>query len=258
MDEQTVQTVFSELTGSGVLQAKIQIRCPQCNSQHGIYRRKSEVPAGEERCFNCENEFLYQNSRSWEVIYAIAEDPGDFFQNRKEIVKHFVEGAKNLSPSFFRDEFERLEALDNPQERGRQLDGFVGLLFQQIPNVNVRLKGSTETGEVDVYMECLEAEKWIQGIVGSHTMIENKWEKTPVETSEISTFRQKTLDVHACEAAYFLSMSGYTRGEKTQTGALHTLRSYTDPKMIDLWEENLMEMIEEGSPEKTLRHRMIS
>jgi hypothetical protein len=194
--------------------------------------------------------------RSWEVIYEIADEPGDFFQNRKVIVKQFVESAKDLSPSFFQDEFERLKAMDDPQERGRQLDGFVGLLFQQISGVNVRLDESTETGEVDVYIDCLEAEDWIQGVVGSHTMIENKWEKDPIETSEISKFRQKTIDIHSCTAAYFLSMSGYTRGDRTQTGALHTLRTYDDPRMIDLWKEHLEQMIDDGSPKITLRERM--
>ncbi|MDL0121760.1 hypothetical protein [Halobacterium salinarum] len=190
------------------------------------------------------------------MIYAITDDPGDFFQNRKAIIKHYVSSAKNLSSSFFKDEFDRLESMDNPQERGRQLDAFTGLLFQQLPNVKVRLDESTETGEVDVYIDCLEAEDWLQRMVGSHTMIENKWEKDPIETSEISKFRQKTLDIHACEAAYFLSMSGYSRGQRTQTGSLHTLRSYEDPRMIDLWDDDLEKMIEDGSPKRALRERM--
>lgn len=194
--------------------------------------------------------------RSWEVIYAIADDPGGFFQNRKSIIKHYVDSAKNLPASFFKDEFARLESMDDPQERGRQLDGYAGLLFQQLPNVQVRLDESTETGEVDVYIDCLEAEDWLQRIVGSHTMIENKWEKDSVETSEISKFRQKTLDIHACKAAYFLSISGYSRGQRTQTGSLHTLRSYDDPRMIDLWVEDLEKMIEDGSPKRALRERM--
>ena len=148
--------------------------------------------------------------------------------------------------------------MDNPQNRGRRLDGFVGLLFQQIPGVNVRLNDSTVTGEVDVYLDCLEAEQWLRGIVGNQTMIENKWEQNPIQTSEISKYRQKTTDIHGCEAAYFLSMSGFSRGQRTEMGAMHTLKSYTNPKMIDLWDEHLEQMIADGTPENVLRDRMIS
>jgi DNA-directed RNA polymerase subunit RPC12/RpoP len=95
INERTVQTIFSQLTSSGILKAKIQVRCPHCNTQHGIYLRKSDVPTASKRCFDCGKEFKQNNRRSWEVIYEIANDPGDFFQGRKSISIRLPGGLNN-------------------------------------------------------------------------------------------------------------------------------------------------------------------
>lgn len=257
IDERTVQTVLSELSSSGVLQAKIQIRCPHCNTQHGIFERTGNIPEEQIHCFDCTNSFDQSNERCWEVIYSVEEDPDDFFRDRGVVLRHFVESAIECGPGFFNEEFDRISNIENPQKRGRQLDVFVGLLFAQLPNVRVRLNDETRSGEVDVYIDCLEAQDWLRGIVGSHTMIENKWLSDPVQTSDVSVFRQKSKDIHACEAVYFLSMSGYTRSGRTKVGALNKIKSFENPEMIDLWEEDLMSIIEDGDPEETLRDRFM-
>ena len=85
VDERIVQTIFSELTSSGILKAEILIRCPHCSTQHGTYERKSHIPDDNIICFNCSNEINRNKRRSWEVVYKITDDPGDFFKIERKL-----------------------------------------------------------------------------------------------------------------------------------------------------------------------------
>ena len=191
------------------------------------------------------------------MIYEIAEDAGDFFRSTSRRLSYYADDARELPASFFQSELEWFKNRNDPQQRGRDFDILMGLLFQQLDGVKVRLKGSTDTGEVDVYLDCLEAPNRICRLMGSHTIVENKWQKNSVQTKEISGFREKTTDIGACKAAYFISMSGFSRGTGKDIGALAQLRQYENPRMIDLWQDDVEDMIRRGNPEETLRSRMM-
>lgn len=257
LDEATVQTILSELNSEGILDAKLEIRCPYCNTQHGIYSSKGSVPADSKICFNCENEFLLNKERNWEVIYEIANDIGDFFQNDISHIKKYIDEVQDLSSNFFVQELDKFYSMDNPQKRGRDFDYFMGLLFQQLPGVEVRPKVQGNTGEVDMHLICLDAPDWLYRLVGSHTLVENKWEKKPIQKNEVSNFYSKASEIHSCEMAYFVSMSGFSRGERKQTGALANLKNYQNPRIIDFWDDDVEEMVEQGTPEEILRSRMM-
>lgn len=257
LEERVVQTILSELTSSGILQAKIQIRCPECNSQHGVYSRRSEIPDEEYHCGFCDHRFHKTSRRAWEVIYEVTGDPDDFFRNSAARLEYYTEECRNLPASFFESELEYFRNRDDPRQRGRDFDVLMGLLFQQLPNVDIRLKGSSDTGEVDVYINCRRAPDPIYRMMGAHTMVENKWEQNPIQTKEISGFRSKTVDIGSCNAAYFASMSGFTTGSRKQIGALEQMRQYQDPRMIDLWEEDVKKMFHDGTPENVLEERML-
>ena len=199
------------------------------------------------------------NTRSWEVVYEVAEDPGDFFQSRKIRIEYFVDEEKDQPPEFFIHEFEQYKQMDDePKRRGREFDYLMGLLFQQLPSVTVRLKQTgSAPGEVDAHVKCLDADEWVYRLLGSHTIVENKWEKDPIETSAISTFREKTQSLAGCNMAYIASMSGFSRGQRKQSGAFTQIRGYNDPKMVDLWDDDIGQMMRDGTPEHVLRDRQL-
>ena len=260
LDEATVQTILSELVTSGVLEAKIQIRCPYCSTQHGIYSRKSAVPDEMKICFDCSNEVQLSEQRNWGVIYQVTGDPGDFFQENNIHIRRFLEDSRKQPSEFFISEFQRfqdLEDLDSPQERGREFDYLMGLLFQQLPGVEIRVKQQGTTGEVDVHMVCLQAAEWIHRLLGAHTLIENKWEKDPIGKDEVDNLHSKASEIPQCNFAYFVSMSGFSRGQGKETGALANLRNFQGPQVIDFWADDVEDMMEMGTPEQKLRQRMM-
>ena len=145
---------------------------------------------------------------------------------------------------------------DQPQKRGRQFDHFIGLLFNQLEGVTINVKGSTKTGEVDVYVSCRNAPAWLCRLVGHGTVLENKWQQNPVEKSEIGKFHDKAQDLaFPCYIAYFISMNGFSTRDGAQTGAAATLRGCENPRLVDLVEEDVIEMIDDGSPAAKLEER---
>lgn len=257
LDEPTVQTILSELTTSGVLQAKVEVRCPHCNSQHDIYSRRGNIPEESQRCISCQRDLQVDRQSNWEVIYEIKEEPGDFFRETGARLSYYADECHNLPASFFEAELEHFKARDDPKKRGRDFDVLMGLLFQQLPDVNVRLKGSSDTGEVDVYIDCIHAPDWICRLMGTHTMVENKWENSPIGTKEVSAFREKTTDIDASNVSYIASMSGFTTGQRKQIGATAKIRGYENPRMIDLWDDDIVEMMSAGTPKPVLEERRL-
>ena len=257
LDEATVQVVLSELTESGILEAKLQVRCPKCNTQHGIHAKKSAVPDFEEVCFNCGQEYNPGARRNWEVIYDVVNNPHDFFQNEVERIRWFLEGERDLPSEFFCEELERFRDMENPQKRGRDFDYLMGLFFQQLPGVEIRIKEQGNTGEVDVHMVCLSAEDWLVRAVGSTTLIENKWESNAIQKKEVGDFYLKAQEIPDCKRAYFASMSGFSRGQRKDTGALANLRNYENPQIVDLWKDDIESMFEDGTPKPLLKQRLM-
>jgi predicted Zn finger-like uncharacterized protein len=258
LDEATTQVILSELCSTEILKAKIQIRCPHCRTQYGIFARKSAVPNDTKHCFDCGNSFGIGNERSWEVIYEVANAPGDFFQSRKEYMMYFVDEEKEQPPNFFINELNQFKEMDNARRRGREFDYLMGILFQQLPGVDVRLKETgSAPGEVDAHVVCIDQGNWVYRLLGRHTIVENKWEKDPVETSAISIFRGKTRRLSDCNTTYIASMSGFSRGGRKQTGALTEIRGYSNPKMIDIWRDDIEQMMNDGTPEPLLRERLL-
>ena len=256
-DIATAQAVFSELCNDGVLQAKVEVRCPNCDTHHGTYERQSAVPNEQQHCFACDNHFAMNNTSYWEVIYVIVDGSADFFPADDWHLQRYLESEKDLSSEFFQDELARLRKMDDqPQKRGRQFDYFVGLLFHQLEGTTVDVKVSTKTGEIDVYVSCRNAPEWLLRLVGHGTVLENKWQQSPVEKSEIGNFHSKAQDLaFPCYIAYFISMSGFSTRNGAQIGAAATLRSCENPRLVDLVEEDVMEMVNDGSPAAKLEER---
>lgn len=257
LDIPTVQTIFSELCAEDILRALVQVRCPYCNTQHGKFERRSEVPDRTKVCFNCDEEFLMTRQSNWEVIYRVTGNPGDFFQNGSVTVEKFLETARDLPSEFFQTEFKNLKNMENPQKRGRKFDYFIGLLFQQLPGVEIRTQQSGGVGEIDVHVICVDGPDFLYRMLGRHTLVENKWEKDAIEKGEISNFHAKANDLEGCDTAFFVSMSGFSRGSRKQTGALAYLRKCSNPSLRDLWDDDVEAMVSDGTPEKVLRNRML-
>lgn len=253
-----MQVILSDLVKEGVLQAQVRVRCPYCNTSYGTYDRQTDVPDEKKRCFNCDNEFSVVSKRNWEVIYNVTSDPGDFFRDSTLGISYFLEEERRLPPEYFDSELDRFRKMDHePTKRGREFDVFMGLLFQQLEGIEVRLQQSGNSGEVDVHLVCLDAPEWVVRLFGSHTLIENKWEQDPVQKREISVFHAKASEISSCERSYFVSMSGFSRRGGKSTGALPLLRNKENPPIVDFWEEDVEHMVEAGTPEPVLRERLL-
>jgi hypothetical protein len=158
----------------------------------------------------------------------------------------------NLSPEYFQKKFSELESIDDSATRGRYFDYFIGLLFNQLPDVDVVIGREVATGEIDVFVACLDAPSWLHRLVGDATLLENKWRESPTGTDEISVFHDKvSVATASCKVCYFVSMSGFT--SERNMGAEQLIQSKTDPKMVGWDRGDVKEMIREGSPEELLR-----
>ncbi|WP_436911970.1 hypothetical protein [Halosimplex marinum] len=194
---------------------------------------------------------------NWEVIYRISDDPGDFFRDGPSKVERFIDSAHDLPPEFFKSEFQNLKDMENPQQRGRKFDYFMGLLFQQLPGVEVRTQQAGDVGEVDVHLIGVDAPDQVYRLLGRHTLIENKWEKDPIQKPEISKFHAKACDLSGCHTAYFASMSGFSTGQRKRIGALAYMKSCEDPPLRGFWEDDIDQMVDDGTPNNVLRDRLL-
>lgn len=197
------------------------------------------------------------NEKYWEVVYQIVGDPSDFFLNRGLDVQYFLDEYVDMPSSYFQEELDRLRSMENHQQRGREFNYFVGLLFQQLPNVEVRVSEDGNSGEIDVHLSALDAPDWVERLWGTHTIIENKWEKEPIQKGEINKFYAKAKEIPNCHVAYFASMSGFSRGGGKETGALSILRNCEGPRIVDFWKDDIEAMAGDGTPEQLLRDRLI-
>lgn len=77
VDESQVLVFLSELCDEGVLEAKVKVRCPYCDQDHGTFATRSAVPTEPEHCF-CGEQFDPQERTNWSVVYEFVEDV-DFF-----------------------------------------------------------------------------------------------------------------------------------------------------------------------------------
>lgn len=146
--------------------------------------------------------------------------------------------------------------VDDPAKRGRYFDYFIGLLFNQLPGVEVYVGKEVSTGEVDVFVSCLDGPDWLHRLVGEATMLENKWRDAPTGTDDISIFHGKANWATAsCQVCYFISMAGFTSERKV--GAEQMIRSLTEPKMVGWTREEVVRMVGEGSPEDLLRENVM-
>jgi hypothetical protein len=175
-----------------------------------------------------------------------------FFSDLKLEFDTFIESSKNLRPEYFEEKFSELESIDDPAKRGRYFDYFVGLLFNQLPEVNVYVGREVSTGEVDVFVTCLDVPDWLNRLVGDATLLENKWREEPTSTEAISVFHDKTSWATAsCKVCYFISMGGFT--SERNIGAKQLMQLKTDPKMVGWTREDVKQMVSKGSPEKLMR-----
>lgn len=146
--------------------------------------------------------------------------------------------------------------MDDSTTRGRYFDYFVGLLFNQLPDVEVVIGREVATGEVDVFVTCLEAPSWLNRLVGEATILENKWREAPTGTDDISVFHSKAeMATATCKICYFISMSGFTSERKI--GAEQFIYSRRDPKMVGWTREDVERMVAEGSPVKLMRESVM-
>jgi ribosomal protein S27E len=258
VDQGRALAMLSSATEEGILKAYIKVRCPECGQHEDTFESKSEVPKENVTCFSCDANFEIDDTTYWEVVYQLRDDVDhDFFQNVGERLRTFTDSSKDLPSRYFKKEFNRLKNLDGvetPQERGRYFDHFVGLLFAQIPGVRVTVKDILPRGEVDVFVDFVDGPDWLLQQVGNVTLIENKWEATPVGQSEISNFHDKGEDMALrtdCNTVYFVSMSGFTEG------ASRELIERRSPNIVGLQRKDIVQMVEEGSIESVLRHNVV-
>jgi len=168
----------------------------------------------------------------------------------------FVDSARDLRPDYFQEKFSELESIDDSATRGRYFDYFVGLLFNQLPDVDVVIGREVATGEIDVFVACLDAPDWLHRLVGDATSLENKWRERPTGTDDISVFHDKVaMATISCKVSYFISMGGFT--SERNMGAEQLIQSKTDPKMVGWDREDVEEIVREGSPEGLLRSHMM-
>jgi hypothetical protein len=80
--ESEVHLYLTHLCDEGILTAKLQIRCPVCDQDHGTFAKRSNLPSNPILCF-CGNEFDPRERTNWSVIYEFQEDP-DFFRSLSE------------------------------------------------------------------------------------------------------------------------------------------------------------------------------
>lgn len=258
MSEGRALAAVSTLCDEGFLQAKLQVRCPKCDTHEGTYITKSELPNETITCFVCGYDYSIDAESGLEVVYDIQGSVNeDFFRDLKVRLMTFVDSASNLPPSYFQQEFERLyrmEGLTDESERGRMFDYFIGLLFIQIEGVTVTVKESVPRGEVDVFVDCINAPEWLHRVVGNVVLVENKWEATPIGQSDIRNFHDKAEDI--CQRTmsnlgYFISMSGYT------TQAKRELEERNAPNIVPFDRDDTKEMVEEGSAESKIRENVV-
>lgn len=161
-----------------------------------------------------------------------------------------------MSTGYFQNKYEKLTDMDNAQKRGRAFDYFIGLLFKQLPNVEVYIGKKSPSGEIDVYITCLDSPEWLTRLWGNSTAIENKWVNNRVETSDISTFHRKTKKFAAqCKICYFVSMSGFTSGDNLS--AREEIQTASNPALVGIGRNEVEKIIGDGTPEQLIRERMM-
>lgn len=253
VDEQTALDVLTYLCDEDSLQAKLKIRCPQCNSQHGgVFARQSDVPDETVDCM-CGKQFEMSDKRHWEVVYEIPDQDFDFFLDVHDRLKRFQESARNLPPNYFRNEFTELSEMDDPHARGRYFDHFVGLLFCQLDGVRVQVKDNRSEGEVDVIITCYDSD-WLFRVIGCATVVENKWQEGGATQGDANQFKAKAEEVAGrtlCRTTYFFSVDGFT------TDAEESLQRVQEPGIVMFDREDIEQMIEAGSPENSIKGNVV-
>jgi len=146
--------------------------------------------------------------------------------------------------------------VENSSKRGRAFDYFIGLLFNQLPGVKVLIGKEVATGEIDVFVTCLEASEWLYRLVGEATLIENKWQDDATQTREISVFHDKVkMATVTCKVCYFISMNGFTSSRNM--GAEQLMQSKRDPKMVGLVRDDVEQMAADGTAAEVLRNNIL-
>lgn len=254
VEETYVHIFLTDLCSEGILQAKIKIHCPNCDQDHGTFLSRSSIPTEREHCF-CGATFNPSEKTNWTVVYEFQEEI-DFFRTPRREFETFIDSAKELDSKYFLTKLEELEELENNSKRGQAFDYFIGLLFNQLPGVEVLIGKEVATGEIDVFVECLDSPEWLHRLVGDATLIENKWLNEPVQTREISVFHDKVkIATVTCKICYFISMNGFT--SKRNMGAEQLIQSKYDPKMVGLVREDVARMAVEGTPAVILRDHVL-
>lgn len=254
VDESQVLVFLTSLCEQDCLSANVQIRCPECDQDHGTYPTQSSVPDEEIVCF-CGTSFEPSEKLYWTVVYEFQEAV-DFFPNLRAGFEQFIDSGSNLSGDYFLSKLAALEELEDNSTRGRYFDYFIGLLFDQLPGVKVFVGDEVSLGEIDVFVTCLDAPEWLYRLCGDAIMIENKWQVDPVQTKEISAFHDKVKFASTtCKLCYFISMSGFTSGRNMSAAQL--IQSKTEPKMAGLTSEDVDKMVRDGTPADLLRARVM-
>lgn len=219
-----------------------------------------DVCVSKRRARRANSLFLWrgvQSEREDELVGCVRVRGGfRFFSDLKVEFETFVDSARNLSSEYFQEKFAELESIDDSASRGRYFDYFVGLLFNQLPDVEVVIGREVSTGEIDVFVACLDAPSWLHRLVGDATLLENKWQESPTGTNDISVFHDKvSMATASCKVCYFVSMGGFT--SERNLGAEQLIQSKTDPKMVGWDREDMEEIVREGTPEGLMRSDMM-
>lgn len=107
-----------------------------------------------------------------------------------------------------------------------------------------------------MFVTCLYAPDWLNRLVGEATLVENKWRGEPTGPKDISVFHDKAkMATASCKVCYFISMSGFT--SKRKIGAAQLIQSKENPKMVGWTQEDIENMVQDGTPAKVMRNHLM-
>jgi len=121
---------------------------------------------------------------------------------------------KNLSfgKKILKENFAEIYKINRPQDRGRKFEDFLDDLISMSENISVISKRlNLKDQEIDLIVQNNIPKPYIQNFQSPHIMIEAKFTKSKIGSSDVRDFRSKMQDQsHLCKIGLFFSVSGFT------------------------------------------------
>ncbi|MEZ3144646.1 hypothetical protein [Halobaculum sp. MBLA0143] len=212
IDEEYTVAVLEALEDEGEVQSMVELSCPNCDCIYSTHSTQS-LPEGHVRCDLCGNQFDSAEKRNWRLTFELRSNHYDFFSDFSETVRYYCMESASIPEPGLISLYEDLKSVESPSKRGIELDYYVGIIFSQIEGVNVVVKEQTETGELDVIVKGYNPPGWFADFFGLSTMVENKWEKSPISPGYVHQFcgqSETYITDSICNRILFISINGFT------------------------------------------------